>query len=1404
MRPTGRSWLIGAGIIATAFGAQAATLTVDAGGAGGAFTAIQAAIDAAAPGDEVLVLPGQYVIDEPLTFRGKALTVRSRDGAAATTVRMGASPADERPASVVAFAAADGESAVLEGFTLTGGGGSECNLQVLNSGLIGRCGGAVLASGSAAKVRKCTITGNRADVGGGVCAMNGATLTVTDCLISGNEAHEGGGLAGLDAAPVVSACTFTGNTSRNTGRADWLLDGDGGGIFLRGVGADPNPKTASVTACSFSDNHSDDNGGGIFVAYSIGLTLADCTVSHGTARNGGGLYVSENGNAVVSRCTFEANQARAEGGGLHCDYAGCTLADCTVVGNESAEYGGGGYFDYAVMSCEHSTFAHNASGLDGGGVLLASSPQQPFRNCVFLENSAGEDGGAIALWGASAGFDHCTLAGNAASNRGGGIFSYYSQIFLYDSIVWGNAGRSYYTEDAWYGGEAVRSCIENPFPWPGAGCISVDPRFCGWRGVGEVFVDAAAPAPGDGSAAHPFTTLAPALQYDYALAAAQSPCIGTAFEGTNMGADTGVHACAEAPVSARTIRVAGGTYSLSGLVLANHVSIIGTSATPGTVLEGTAVGLRTGARFEAATVTGGSGIRVGAGEAPEVIHATMRANEARYGGGFFCGAGAAPVVTDCTIEGNVALESGGGCFFGAQSAPKLLQVRIRGNGTTDPYLGEYGGGGGVFCAGQCAAEVVDSLIVENWSPGGGGVCCVAEAVPTFMRCTISGNGATGMGGGVSCSDSAPKLSQCIVWENMGAAIGKDMESSPFVTGSCIEGGYAGEGNVAVDPRFCGWGGRAEVHVNAANPVFGDGTSGNPYRELAPALEFNYALAADSPCLGMGMALDPCVAQGGGGRAIYCAPGTYEVGGLSLVHGAAVRGAGRETTILHGTVYGLKALLQSVTVTGGLAGGIVVPQGAHAQIVDCAVTRNLGSGIVCLAASTALINHCEVSLNEAESGGGIVADDAAVQIVDCRIAENGADWGGGVYCRGARPTVIRASTISANTSWTGAAVYAVGAPVSLEACTVIGNRSMGDGVLMAYRNPNDASLTLSALNCVIAGNAPSGFTSGGSAVATFVNTTFARNAVDEIGCSPGSRATFTNCLFAGAVAENEAVTLKNSVAGRDPLFAADGVFDFARFKSFEIGGVPVVRPDFVVTAPDLHLRRYSPALNIGTSEGAPSTDIEGVARPCYGAVDAGAYELCGLGPNEPPTLTVAPEQAALYVCGPPVTQLFTANAADPEAAELRYEWTVTPTAAVTAAGAQAEVAFATRGDYTVTCTVRDGIYPVSVTASVHVDSCETVAVHIGDVNGDKTVDIADAVRTLTYLFAQGGTPPCLAAADGNHDAVVNIADAVAVLGYLFAARPLKDPDGMSIAPGNAACNEYPAGSVTLECTTPCTP
>ncbi|MBN1418471.1 MAG: hypothetical protein JXP34_06810, partial [Planctomycetes bacterium] len=59
---------------------------------------------------------------------------------------------------------------------------------------------------------------------------------------------------------------------------------------------------------------------------------------------------------------------------------------------------------------------------------------------------------------------------------------------------------------------------------------------------------------------------------------------------------------------------------------------------------------------------------------------------------------------------------------------------------------------------------------------------------------------------------------------------------------------------------------------------------------------------------------------------------------------------------------------------------------------------------------------------------------------------------------------------------------------------------------------------------------------------------------------------------------------------------------------------------------------------------------------------------------------------------------------------------------------------------------------------------------GDVDGNGSLQIGDAVYSLMYQFADGAAPPCLKASDLDDNGAVNISDPVNLLTYLFASGP----------------------------------
>lgn len=196
---------------------------------GTAATNIQHAIDAALPGDVVLVTNGVYVtggkvMAGDLTNRValyKAVTVRSVNGPRETIIQGQYDPASTNGPGAARCAWLT-NGAVLSGFTLQKGAtrstGYETTLQA---------GGGVWSYGKGAIVTNCEIRGNSAKYGGGVYGG-----TVKNSILTDNRGAYGGGSAcsriensiiknnlattfgGGAYSNILNNCTLTGNLAR--------------------------------------------------------------------------------------------------------------------------------------------------------------------------------------------------------------------------------------------------------------------------------------------------------------------------------------------------------------------------------------------------------------------------------------------------------------------------------------------------------------------------------------------------------------------------------------------------------------------------------------------------------------------------------------------------------------------------------------------------------------------------------------------------------------------------------------------------------------------------------------------------------------------------------------------------------------------------------------------------------------------------------------------------------------------------------------------------------------------------------------------------------------------------------------------------------------------------------------
>ncbi len=101
------------------------------------------------------------------------------------------------------------------------------------------------------------------------------------------------------------------------------------------------------------------------------------------------------------------------------------------------------------------------------------------------------------------------------------------------------------------------------------------------------------------------------------------------------------------------------------------------------------------------------------------------------------------------------------------------------------------------------------------------------------------------------------------------------------------------------------------------------------------------------------------------------------------------------------------------------------------------------------------------------------------------------------------------------------------------------------------------------------------------------------------------------------------------------------------------------------------------------------------------------------------------------------------------------------------------------------------------------NADTINVHVGDPNADGSINLADAITVLSYLFSGSEAYPCMKAGDVNDDDSINLADAVNILSYLFSSGAMTDPEGGVIEAGGGGCIAYPADAVVdMGCETPC--
>lgn len=277
------------------------------------YPTIQESIDAAQSGDTIMVAPGTYT--ENINLSGKDVFLTSMfhiDHSPATieaTIIDGSNPTNPDSASVITIINHETAAAVIQGFTIRGGTGT--NNFNEDEGIFFRVGGGILINEASPTIQFNIIEDNEAlddsasDVvsagGGGLRAGRSESL-VQNNIVRRNKGHYAAGMMFAFSAPTIR------NNLVIENEAGFFASG-GGGIFVD-FNAD-NSRPVPIINNTIINNTSGGRGGGIIVTGTT-LQLENNIVYNNTAFQNKQIFLRDIGAGVPKANVNYSNLPKEE------------------------------------------------------------------------------------------------------------------------------------------------------------------------------------------------------------------------------------------------------------------------------------------------------------------------------------------------------------------------------------------------------------------------------------------------------------------------------------------------------------------------------------------------------------------------------------------------------------------------------------------------------------------------------------------------------------------------------------------------------------------------------------------------------------------------------------------------------------------------------------------------------------------------------------------------------------------------------------------------------------------------------------------------------------------------------------------------------------------------------------
>ncbi|HOZ49677.1 MAG TPA: choice-of-anchor Q domain-containing protein [Candidatus Hydrogenedentes bacterium] len=1192
------------------------------------------------------------------------------------------------------------DSALLDGFTLThgynswAGGGllsNNTSPSVANctfrSNLAGYGGAALVSTHSTSTFTNCVFAGNSATYNGGAILTDGwSSTTLMNCSFTANSAREGGAFhCDGTTTPTITNCVFwndsteifststtlsvtyscvsgdfdgTGNISSDPLFMDDSDDGDGydlrlqegsscidtgtatgapsadirgvtrpaaagidmgaheGGIAIRfvKVGGTGDGLSWDTAFGSIQDAVDDVGTGEVWVAAGTYTSTSDPVVAMVSGVDlHGGFAGTETSRRIIR--TMAANAVTIDGEGARRCVAGAdgAMLDGFTLANGYHSWAGGGLLSNNTSSTvANCTFVDNAAGF-GGAALVSTNSTSTFTNCVFIGNSATNNGGAIFADGSSAPtLMHCTFTANTAAN-GGALYSDSSTsptvtncVFWNDSTEIVNASASL---------SVTYSCVSGGFS--GTGNIATDPLFVDGTDGGDGYdlrLQEGSPCIDTGTASGaPSADICGitrpagsgiemgAYEYFYAIHVAPGG-MGMGFSWSDPlgsiqdGVDT-------AALVGSEVWVAAGTYTSTSdpvVAMASGVDLYGGFAGTETSRDERNLAAN-------ATIIDGEATRrcVNAADGAILDGFTLTHGYSSWAGGAMLSKAISATVVDCTFTASSAGFGGAALVSTYSNSTFTNCVFLNNSGTSQ--------GGAVFMDGAAA--------------------------PVFTNCTFVWNTAPTGGALYIDSSTSPTLTNCIIWDNLPEVY--CASSACTITYSCVRGGFAGTGNIAVSPLFRDGednGDGFDLRLRPGSPCIDTGAAtGAPTKDIR-GLARPAGTGVDMGAYEFAHDSIRYVKEGGTGSGTSWAD---PLGSIQDAVDALVLLDFGEVWVAAGTYTGTSspvvAMAEEIDLYGGFAGTETSRDdrdvAANVSTISGESARRCVTG-----ADNATLDGFTIANGLASNGGGMYNDDVSPTLANCTFTGNHAGtMGGALRCDGASATLTNCSFIQ-NTASAGSGITDLGGASHYVNCTFRENAS--SGAMGTVYLASSHSVFNGCLFEANSGGTGAAFSIIGGAP-QIANCVFTQNTTSRYAgavYARGGTCTVTNCSFTTNVGSDGAINvcnagtinISNSILWGDSgevyvdpgdEYSDPGTANISNSCVSGIGssaGNFSLDPLFVDGTDggdgfDLRLQPGSPCIDAGTETGAPSTDFDGLARPLGAGYDVGAYEYASAAP-----------------------------------------------------------------------------------------------------------------------------------------------------------------------------------------------